>query len=140
MENESYKYYGDIINRPRHISSIHAPMSIMNRAAQFTPFAALPGHSQSVTEAARQTETYLSLDEEEKERINCILQSIIYNTADACKVSIKYFIEDERKSGGRYIKTTGVVRKIDTYNKVILLDNIKINIEDIVDIIIHDNM
>ena len=140
MENESYKYYGDIINRKRHISSIHAPMSIMNRAAQFAPFAALPGHSQSVIEAARQTETYLSLDEEEKERINYILQSIMYNTSDMGKVSIKYFIEDERKSGGRYVKTTGFIRKIDTYNKVILLDNIKINIEDIVDIIIHDNM
>ena len=75
MDNDSCKYYGDIINMPHRISNIHAPMNVLNRAAQFAPFSALPGHSEAVKETERITETSYSLDEEEKERINYILQA-----------------------------------------------------------------
>lgn len=136
---ESYKYYGDIIELPRHISKRHTPMNIQNRAAQFAPFSALTGHNDEVMEKARLTEDCLSLDEEEKERINYILQNIIYNINNPYKVSIKYFIEDKRKSGGRFNKVTGSIRKIDTYNRLIYVYNEKINIDDIVDITLYDD-
>lgn len=134
MDNDSYKYYGDIINMPRRVSNIHAPMNILNRAAQFAPFSALPGHNDAVKETERLTETYLSLDDEEKERINYILQNILYNINTVNQVYVKYFIEDEKKSGGRFVKVTGSIKKIDTYNRVIIIDNTKIYIDDIVDI------
>ncbi len=138
MNNDSYKYYGDIINMPHRVSNIHAPMNILNRAAQFAPFSALPGHNDAVKETERVTEIYHSLDEEEKERINHILQNILYNIHTVNQVSVKYFIEDEKKSGGRFVKVTGSVKKIDTYNRLIIIDNIKIHIDDIVDISICD--
>lgn len=138
MDNDIYKYYGDIVNMPRRVSNIHAPMNILNRAAQFAPFSALSGHNDAVKETERITETYYSLDEEEKERINYILQNILYNINTVNQVSVKYFIEDEKKSGGRFVKVTGSVKKIDTYNRLIMIDNIKIHIDDIVDISIYD--
>lgn len=134
MDNDSYKYYGDIINMPRRISNIHAPMNIINRAAQFAPFSALPGHNDAVKETERLTETYHSLDEEEKERINYILQHILCNIDNMNNIYVKYFIEDEKKSGGRFVKLTGSVKKIDTYNRLIIINNTKIHIDDIVDI------
>lgn len=138
MDNDIYKYYGDIVNMPRRVSNIHAPMNILNRAAQFAPFSALPGHNDAVKETERITEIYHSLDEEEKERINHILQNILYNINTVNQVSVKYFIEDKKKSGGRFVKVTGSVKKIDTYNRLIIIDNIKIHIDDIVDISIYD--
>ncbi len=138
MDNDIYKYYGDIVNMPRRVSNIHAPMNILNRAAQFAPFSALPGHNDAVKETERITEIYHSLDEEEKERINHILQNILYNINTVNQVSVKYFIEDKKKSGGRFVKVTGSVKKIDTYNRLIMIDNIKIHIDDIVDISIYD--
>ena len=138
MDNDIYKYYGDIVNMPRRVSNIHAPMNILNRAAQFAPFSALPGHNDAVKETERITEIYHSLDEEEKERINHILQNILYNINTVNQVSLKYFIEDKKKSGGRFVKVTGSVKKIDTYNRLIMIDNIKIHIDDIVDISIYD--
>ncbi len=134
MDNDSYKYYGDIINMPRRVSNIHAPMNILNRAAQFAPFSALLGHNDAVKETERLTETYHSLDEEEKERINDILQHILCNIDNMNNIYVKYFIEDEKKSGGRFVKLTGSVKKIDTYNRLIIINNTKIHIDDIVDI------
>jgi len=45
--------YSDIINLPHHVSKVHPPMSMMQRAAQFAPFAALNGHQAAIEEAAR---------------------------------------------------------------------------------------
>ncbi len=134
MDSESYKFYGDIINIPRHISNIHAPMNILSRAAQFAPFSALSCHSDAIAESERITEKYNSLDEEEKERINYILQYILYNINSISKIYIKYFVEDSKKSGGKFIKITGNVKKIDTYNRLIILNDKKIYIDDIIDI------
>ena len=44
--------YSDIIDMPHHVSSAHPRMSMLARAAQFAPFAALSGHG----DAIRQTE------------------------------------------------------------------------------------
>lgn len=48
--------YDDIINLQHHVSKKHPQMSMMNRAAQFAPFAALTGHSDAIQETVRQNE------------------------------------------------------------------------------------
>jgi hypothetical protein len=40
--------YDDIINLPHHVSKVHPQMSLMDRAAQFSPFAALTGHNDAI--------------------------------------------------------------------------------------------
>ena len=45
--------YDDIINLPHPVSKKHPQMSMMQRAAQFAPFAALTGYDAAINEAAR---------------------------------------------------------------------------------------
>ena len=52
---EARKKYGDIIDHPHFVSPEHPPMALENRAAQFSPFAALTGYDDLVAEAARYT-------------------------------------------------------------------------------------
>ena len=47
-------------------------------------------------------------------------------------MTITYFVPDDKKSGGAYISYTGVVKKIDEYNRtVVLTDKTVIPIEQI---------
>ena len=43
--------YQNIIDMPHHVSVRHAPMSMEQRAAQFSPFAALTGYDDRIREA-----------------------------------------------------------------------------------------
>ena len=52
---ESEEKYGDILNLPHHQSKVHPQMSIYDRAAQFSPFAALTGHEAAISETDRRT-------------------------------------------------------------------------------------
>ena len=49
------KSYDDIIHLPHHVSATHPHMSMAERAAQFSPFAALTGYEDVLTETARKT-------------------------------------------------------------------------------------
>ena len=119
---DSHKYYGDIIENPRHISKDHKPMDIITRAAQFAPFAALPGHSDTLAETGRLTDEFIILDNEEKERINNILSEIIENFNTINEISVTYFIKDSKKQGGRYETYYGSLKKIDTDNQILILN------------------
>ena len=55
-ELNTVQEYADIINLPHHVSKKHPPMSMLNRAAQFAPFAALTGYEAAITKAAKQWE------------------------------------------------------------------------------------
>ena len=48
--------YEDIINLPHHESKVHQKMSMYNRAAQFSPFAALTGYEKAIEDARKQQE------------------------------------------------------------------------------------
>ncbi len=48
--------YDDIINLPHHVSQLHPWMSMYNRAAQFSPFAALTGYEKAIEEAQKKQE------------------------------------------------------------------------------------
>ena len=69
QEKETHKY-DDIIHLPHHVSTKHPQMALLDRAAQFSPFAALTGHEDSIRETARRTEAFLELDEDKKEQLD----------------------------------------------------------------------
>jgi len=131
MENISHKY-DDIINLPHHVSKKHPQMLLRDRAAQFSPFAALTGHKAAINETARLTDEKQILSEDVIAKLNEQLNLIKENIGTNLIVTITYFVPDDRKSGGAYISNTGVVKKINEYNHtVILTDNTVIPIEQI---------
>lgn len=124
--------YDDIINMTRHISSKHPQMKIIDRAAQFAPFAALTGHKESINEASRITDSKKELDENQKEILNNKLNYILLNLDKLLEIKITYFQADLKKSGGKYVTVLASIKKIDEYNKVLVLNNgKKIKIDDL---------
>lgn len=129
------KEYDDIINLPRHVSKTRPQMPIIDRAAQFAPFAALTGHGAAIKETARLTEKRIELDQYMKEALNDKLQIIADQLKDHPKVTITYFKPDETKDGGAYVTASGRVKKIDTYEGLLVMtDGREIPIEEIIKI------
>lgn len=126
--------YDDIINLTRPQTK-HPRMSLYQRSAQFAPFAALTGYEGQVKETARLTDKKIELNEEQKSILDVKIQMIHELLGKKPEVEITYFVPDEKKDGGKYEKITNSVRIIDNYNEqIIMQDDFKINIKDIVDI------
>lgn len=124
--------YDDIINLPHHVSKTHPQMSIIDRAAQFSPFMALTGYGDAVEETARLTDEWIELDEERKVLLNKKLQIVCEHIREKPVAAITFFQPDEKKDGGAYVTITGEVRKIDEYNgTVIMTDKTEIEINRI---------
>lgn len=124
--------YDDIINLPHPTSSRHPRMSMADRAAQFSPFAALVGHGAAIEETARLTDQKVELTEEEKTLLDEKLRLLLKTGGEG---TFTWFLPDERKDGGAYITATGKVKKIDPLEgRVILKDGTAISIEDILEI------
>ena len=127
--------YDDIINMPHHVSKIRKPMSLQNRSAQFAPFSALTTYDEAIREVARETSRKIELDDGIKLMLNDKLSFIKTNIKLRPKVTITYFVKDEKKSGGCYKTITGNVRVIDEiYKRIILIDNTIISFDSIVSI------
>ena len=127
--------YNDIINLPHHVSPDRRQMSMIDRAAQFSPFAALTGHSEAIDEVARFTENAPFLDENTKDILNEKLQLIAESLNNEPVVSITFFRPDTRKSGGAYIIKNGTVKSIDSFNRELhFADNTHIPIDSIIEI------
>lgn len=127
--------YDDIIELEHHVSKTHKQMSREARAAQFAPFAALTGHDEAVKETARLTENKKIIDENFKSILDEKLLIIEENIKNKPKITISYFIPDNKKEGGKYETITGNVKKIDDINKsIILTSNVKVPLEDIIEI------
>jgi hypothetical protein len=136
LNNNSGKY-DDIINLPHYISDKRAKMSIYDRAAQFSPFAALTGYDAAIEETARLTDTKIELDESEKAVLN---QRLCEALECGEPIRIAYFLPDERKVGGAYVCTMGRLRKIDTIiGSVLFEDGTVIPIEDVVQVLEIEN-
>ena len=118
--------YDDIIDHPHHVSAVHPPMSLQDRAAQFSPFAALTGYDAAVRETARHVDRKVELDEEQKNAIDAALREASGRTA-----TVVYFVPDDRKSGGRYETVTDVVRKVDAYTATLVTDHLRVSFDDI---------
>ena len=115
--------YDDIINLPHHVSKSHPQMSMMNRAAQFAPFAALTGHSAAIEETARLTESQQELTDEKSEILNQKMAYLREVINEHPTISITYFEPDKKKVGGKYKSTEGQLQNIDDYNQTIVMKN-----------------
>ena len=73
-QNNGKSGYDDIINLPHHVSSCHPQMSMKERAAQFSPFAALTGYGEVIRETGRLTDQMLEFSEEERAELDHKLQ------------------------------------------------------------------
>jgi len=115
--------YDNIINMPHHVSSTRAHMTIHDRAAQFSPFAALTGYDDAIIETARYTECKLELTDSEKLVINDKLIEIKNNIDNMPLVSLTYFKKDSKKAGGSYLELCSNASKIDTINNCIVFSD-----------------
>ena len=127
--------YDDIIDLRRPISPSRTKMSLSDRAAQFSPFAALTGYEAAVEETARQTEQKTELSEDMKTIINEKIQILIDRLDDKAEVRITYFVPDKKKSGGAYVTSVGIVKTVDSYERrIVMADKTSIPIDQIWDI------
>lgn len=113
--------YDDIIHLSRPVSKKRSPMSNFDRAAQFSPFAALTGYDAVIAETGRLTDTRIELDEGGKALLDEKLQTIREHLEEHPAVKLTVFCPDSRKSGGAYDTITGNVKKIDPVARILVL-------------------
>ena len=124
--------YKDIINLPHKQSSKRPHMSLQDRAAQFAPFAALVGYDDAIKETGRLTDERIEMSEEKLAVLNARYQILVDHLGAEPEVAITYFVPDIYKTGGSYITTTGVVKKLDTYERLItMVDGARILMDDV---------
>ena len=132
MERETdFSKYENMLYLKRPVSRNHPPMDLKDRAAQFSPFAALTGYGDAVKETERQTEHRRELDEYEKAALDEQLRELeaqLQNLENgknqaAPRVTVTCFIPDEYKAGGAYRTFTAAVKKIDHDRRGIILQN-----------------
>ncbi len=124
--------YDDIINLPHHESARRAGMPMKDRAAQFSPFAALTGYEDVIEESGRLTQSAVELTESSIQQLNEKLQNLAQNCHLNPQVRVTYFEQDRRKDGGSYVTVTGCVKRIDPYEQILrLTDGREIPIEAI---------
>ncbi len=128
------KDYSDIINLPHHVSTVHPQMSMHQRAAQFSPFAALVGFEDVVDEKVRQTASERELSEDEKAELDQRMGIIAAHLSEHPVVTIEYFVPDKRKDGGEYVFKAGSVEKIVPAERVVVVGGEVIRMERIVGI------
>ena len=123
--------YDDIIDLPHPTSERHPRMSMANRAAMFSPFAALTGYDAAVKETARLTDAKVDLTEDEKAILDAKLQLLTPGESFA----ITYFQPDAKKQGGAYLAASGEIKRIDgAAREIVLADGRRIPIDDILEV------
>ena len=129
MRRQSEKWpYEDIINLPHHVSDTHVPMPMIKRAAQFAPFAALTGYEAAVSETARLTDNMIELTDTAVDELDRRMREGMDG-----RMTITYFVPDEKKAGGSYNKISGRVKKIDM-NQIVMEDGLRIPKNCVVDV------
>lgn len=127
--------YDDIINLPHHVSATRPHMAVADRAAQFSPFAALTGYDAAIKETARLTDERIELDEYMKAALSDKLQTIADRMNEHPEIAITYFQPDAKKAGGSYVTAIGTAKKIDESERVVRMANgTAIPIEEIINI------
>lgn len=134
MKKDPHRY-DDIIHLPRFVSQGRKHMSMHDRAAQFAPFAALSGYDDSIRETARLTDTEAELSESALADLDRKLRIIADHIREKPLVTIRYFIEDEKKEGGRYENITFNAVSVDAVNRQLTAaDKQRYQIDHIADI------
>ena len=124
--------YDDLLDLPHPTSAKHPRMPLSDRAAQFSPFAALSGHGAAIAETARLTDRRIELDEDAKAELDRKQKLLLALIAEQPEITVTWFQPDEKKEGGRYVTTTGRLKRTDETRRVLLLaDQTAIPLEDI---------
>lgn len=113
--------YDDIIDLPHPVSQHHPQMPLADRAAQFSPFAALTWLDAALQETARLTDQRITLDEYEQAELDKTLQALREAAPQHPAVQITYFQPDARKAGGQYVTSVGHVKRIAEYEQQLIL-------------------
>ena len=121
MKLQQTHKYDDILQCSRPDSGRRAKMSRYDRAAQFSPFAALTGFDAAIAETGRLTGSRIELEEGGKQLLDDQMRAVLELLPDRPRVTVVWFCYDERKAGGTYVSTTGHVKKVDTYMGKLLL-------------------
>ena len=123
--------YDDIKHLTRPQYDEFPPMSSFDRAAQFSPFAALVGYGDAVDESARLVGSRYELTEDQADELNSSLNRLIDNLDQQPEVRVTHFVPDERKSGGAYVEKVGTVRIFDSYSgELVFTDGDRIALAD----------
>ena len=129
------KPYDDMLDLPHHVSSGHPQMSMEERAAQFSPFAALTGHSTAISETARLTDRKVELSEDTKALLDQKQRILSEHIKERPELVVTWFQPDTRKEGGKYLTTAGKLKKIDEFERVLILtDGTRIPLEGVTDL------
>ena len=135
VQDDLTNAYEDIIHFPHHMSPNRPHMPAADRAAQFAPFAALTGYGDVIKETARRTDAAPELTEDERERLDQKLRSLLDMPDGPPELLITYFVPDEKKAGGEYRRVSGRIRRIEEVSGHILMeDGIRIRKDFVVDI------
>ena len=125
--------YDDIINLPHPTSQRHPRMPVRDRAAIFSPFAALSGHGAAIAETARLTEQRIELDEDTRAELDRRQAVLLEHMDEQPEITIAWFQPDEKKDGGAYLTATGRLKKFRELERILLLtDGTEIHLEDVV--------
>ena len=135
VQDDLTNAYDDIIHFPHHRSLNRPSMPTADRAAQFAPFAALTGYEDVIKETARRTDAAPELTEDERERLDQKLHSLLNMPGGPPELLITYFVPDEKKAGGEYRRITGRIRRIEAVSgEIIMTDGVRIRKDFVVDI------
>lgn len=115
--------YDSILHLEHHVSAVHPQMSLTDRAAQFSPFAALSGYEDELREAARATEERRELSEDEAAELNRRLAELMARDAGRREAEVTWFVPDEKKQGGRYVTETVRIRACDPVLRQLVLED-----------------
>lgn len=128
--------YDYLINQPRPASS-RPKMSAVDRAAQFSAFAALVGLDEQMDETARLVDSKIELSEDEIEVLNRkfqVLAQRLNEDKERPQVKVYYFVPDERKDGGAYVTKVGTVKRVDEiFHRINFTDGTEICVSDVLD-------
>lgn len=107
-------------------------MPMRDRAAQFSPFAALTGHGAAIAETARLTDQKIELAEDEKAVLDQKLRLLLETGGEG---TFTWFLPDAKKEGGSYAGAVGRVKKIDPLaGQIVLTDGTAIPLEAVLKI------
>lgn len=127
--------YEDIIHLPHHVSATRPQMSMSDRAAQFSPFAALTGYDEAIKETGRLTDDRIELDENTRTALDIKQAYLAEKINIHPEISITYFLPDTKKDGGEYVTATGSLKRIDEYERMLIfVDGRKIPMDEIANI------
>ena len=124
--------YDDIIDLPRPKSK-HEPMPMSDRAAQFSPFAALTGYGDAIGETVRLTDARVELGESAVEELERKLADAAAHISERPEISVTYFVPDGRKEGGAYMTHTGVLKRVDEVERMVVFeDGLRVPLDEVV--------